>query len=557
MTVLATAGHVDHGKSTFVNFLTGQETDRLKEEKIRGLTINLGYTYFEFKNKRISIVDVPGHVDYFKNTIAGFANVDGIIFCIDSVQGWSRQSEEHFQAIRNLQINNIFFVLTKTDLLDFPVDKGFIEKKLKSEKLINYTIEEFTYKTSDLKLFQEKIVNFFKSDSFENPNSLWIDRSFTKDGIGKVITGTASMAFDLENMFLARTNKLLEVKEIRNTEDKVKNITSTSRIAISLKKGTQDDIGRGDLLTNKVVSSGKYIFAILNGNDNGFKKKGSNRLFVGTTNQIVKRLEIINASEKILIYIELPNKLSILENQKILIQNIVSNDFIGGKIAFVSNNHNLVKTFFRQVRKTESINVEKAFTLLSENLKENSKDYINISNKYISKDYLEYMTQKIKENIKTINSIGVKNYFHDELFIDDNYIDEFIDKVDGLNIINDQLFVDKETIVDLEIYQNVIKEISTDLSVKRVDINKFNKESIKELFMNEYLYRVDKNIIIGKEHKLELVEILQKLPDNFDISEFKEVSNLSRKYAIPYLEFLDKCLYTSKIDSSGKRKKLV
>ena len=68
MTVLATAGHVDHGKSTFVNFLTGQETDRLKEEKIRGLTINLGYTYFEFKNKRISIVDVPGHVDYFKNT---------------------------------------------------------------------------------------------------------------------------------------------------------------------------------------------------------------------------------------------------------------------------------------------------------------------------------------------------------------------------------------------------------------------------------------------------------------------------------------------------------
>ena len=365
------------------------------------------------------------------------------------------------------------------------------------------------------------------------------------------------MAFDLENMYLARTNKLLEVKEIRNTEDKVKNITSTSRIAISLKKGTQDDIGRGDLLTNKAVSSGKYIFAILNGNDNEFKKKGSNRLFVGTINQIVKRLEIINASEKILIYIELPNKLPILENQKILIQNMVSNDFIGGKIAFVSNNNNLVKTFFRQVRKTEFIDLEKAFTLLSENLKENSKDYINISNKYISKDYLEYMTQKIKENIKTINSVGVKNYFHDEFFIEDDYIDELIDKIDGLNIINDQLFVDKETVVDLEVYQNVIKEISTDLSVKRVDINKFNKESIKELFMNEYLYRVDKNIIIGKEHKSELVEILQKLPDIFDVSEFKVASNLSRKYAIPYLEFLDKCLYTSKINSSGKRKKLV
>ena len=74
MTVLATAGHVDHGKSTLVNFLTGQETDRLTEEKQRGLTINLGYTHFEYKEKVFSIVDVPGHSDYFKNTVSGFSN---------------------------------------------------------------------------------------------------------------------------------------------------------------------------------------------------------------------------------------------------------------------------------------------------------------------------------------------------------------------------------------------------------------------------------------------------------------------------------------------------
>ena len=84
-------------------------------------------------------------------------------------------------------------------------------------------------------MFQKKIVDFFKSDTSENPNSLWIDRSFTKDGIGKVITGTASMAFDLNKIYLARTNKLLEVKEIRNTEKIVKNTPTTSRIAISLK----------------------------------------------------------------------------------------------------------------------------------------------------------------------------------------------------------------------------------------------------------------------------------------------------------------------------------
>ena len=557
MTVLATAGHVDHGKSTFVNFITGQETDRLKEEKTRGLTINLGYTYFEFKNKIISIVDVPGHVDYFKNTVAGFANVDGIIFCIDSVQGWSNQSEEHFQAISNLKINNIFFVLTKTDLLDTSIDRGFLEKKLNSNKLINYTIEEFSYKTSDLRMFQKKIVDFFKSDTSENPNSLWIDRSFTKDGIGKVITGTASMAFDLNKIYLARTNKLLEVKEIRNTENIVKNTTTTSRIAISLKKNIQDKIGRGDLLTNEIVFSGKYIFAITDKQASKFNKKGSNRLFIGTKNQIVKKLEVVNNSEKILIFMELPNNLPILENQKILIQNLVSNEFMGGKIAFASNNNNLVKKFFKELRKTESINLEKTFTLMPENLIENSRDYINIANKYLSKDRLESIIKEINENIETINSVGVKNYFYNEFFIEHNYLDELINKIDGLNVINNQLIIDKNTEVDLEVYQNIIDQISSDLSVNYVDVNKFDRESVKKLFMSEYLYRVDKNIIIGKEHISKLVDILKKLPDVFDVSEFKEESNLSRKFAIPYLEFLDKYLYTSKIDSSGKRKKLI
>ena len=557
MTVLATAGHVDHGKSTFVNFLTGQEIDRLKEEKIRGLTINLGYTYFKYKNTTISIVDVPGHVDYFKNTIAGFSNVDGIIFCIDSLQGWSKQSEEHFQAIRSLEINNIFFILTKIDLLETPVDKDFLEKKLNSEKFINYTIQEFSYKTSDLEEFQKKIANFFKNNTLKNPNSMWIDRSFTKDGIGKVVTGTASIDFDLNNIYHARTNKLLDVKEIRNTENKIKSIASTSRIAISVKKSIQDDLRRGDLLTNKIVFSGQYIFAISNETNSKFHKKGNCRLFIGTTNQIVKRLEIVNASEKNLIFMELPNKVEILENQRMLIQNMASNDFVGAKVALVSNNKNLVKKFFKQARKNESIDVEKAFTLLPDNLTEKSKNYINIGDRFLSKNYLRLITKKVNENINTINSVGVKNYFYNELFIEEQYFDELIQQIDGINIINNQLFVNRNAGIDLEIYQNVINEISNNLSVKYVDINRYDKESIKELFMNEYLYRVNKNIIISKEHKLQLIDILEKLPDIFDVSEFKEVSKLSRKFAIPYLEFLDKYLYTSKIDSSGKRKKLV
>ena len=143
MTVLATAGHVDHGKSTFVNFLTNQETDRLAEEKRRGLTINLGYTYFKHENQTYSIVDVPGHSDFFKNTVSGFSNANVILFIIDSTQGWSQQSEQHFNTLVELGKENFIFVYTKIDLLE-PLTK-YDDLNKQSEKLINlnYTILEF------------------------------------------------------------------------------------------------------------------------------------------------------------------------------------------------------------------------------------------------------------------------------------------------------------------------------------------------------------------------------------------------------------------------------
>ena len=178
MTVLATAGHVDHGKSTFVNFLTNQETDRLAEEKNRGLTINLGYTYFEYKKRVISIVDVPGHQDYFKNTIAGFSNVDGVLFCIDSVQGWSRQSEEHFKSIISLGIRDILVIYTKTDLLEETLKKDSIIKKFSNVNDLNFQITEFSSKTSDKESFHQVINNFFKETDAHKEATIWVDRTF-------------------------------------------------------------------------------------------------------------------------------------------------------------------------------------------------------------------------------------------------------------------------------------------------------------------------------------------------------------------------------------------
>ena len=236
MTVLATAGHVDHGKSTLVNFLTGQETDRLKEEKQRGLTISLGYTYFDYEEIRFSIVDVPGHSDYFKNTISGFSNVDGVLFCIDSTQGWSQQSEDHFLSLLNLGINNLLFFLTKTDKKETVFGKDELVNKLIDFKEINYELIDFSSINSDKKAIQKSIYEFFsKSEINRNPPSLWVDRFFSIEGIGKVITGTASKHMRFDTVFVDDQQTQLAIREVESVGQKLTSlISSSSRIAISL-----------------------------------------------------------------------------------------------------------------------------------------------------------------------------------------------------------------------------------------------------------------------------------------------------------------------------------
>jgi selenocysteine-specific elongation factor len=103
----------------------------------------------------------------------------------------------------------------------------------------------------------------------------------------------------------------------------------------------------------------------------------------------------------------------------------------------------------------------------------------------------------------------------------------------------------------------ILNEITPELSINEVDLSKYDKESIKTLFMNNYLYRLNKKLIISDQHKSNLTELLKDLPDIFTVKEFKDIANLSRKYAIPYLEFLDNESLTVKVEDSGKRKKLV
>ena len=559
MTVIATAGHVDHGKSTFVNFLTQQETDRLPEEKKRGLTINLGYTYFTIEDKTYSIVDVPGHKDFYKNTISGFANADVILFIIDSIQNWSEQSEQHFQSLTSLNKKNFIFVFTKIDLLEGEVKKEFLNEKLDNNQDINYLILEFNKETSNRKVFCASIHNYIKTCKFEEKTPrLWIDRSFTIDGTGKVVTGTATKGLDYENIIYNLHNEKLQIKEVQSKNQKNDKNDLTKRVALSLKKTNKNIPRRGDLLSNEEITFSSNLFIKLNNKDvDRSILKGTLRIFFGTNNAHISKIKFINSEKETFAILSLTKAVPIPIFENLLIENVDRNKYIGGKFLLFPDKNQFLKLNNKIKNKVKINNLLDIFDFLDIKFFENNKEFKQIENLFVNESVLEKIFEDLQNNIDSINKTGVKDFFQNNYQISPDILEQLIKGKENITISNNQIIKKIHNSEALENQYIKIKELlGKALDVNIINTKDFDRNNLRDLFLSEKIYRVDSKIIISDVHLKQLVEIIELMPDEFSVKEFKDKTSLSRKYAIPYLELLDKIGVTQKIDKVGSRKKL-
>jgi len=559
MTVIATAGHVDHGKSTFVNFLTQQETDRLPEEKKRGLTINLGYTYFTIEDKTYSIVDVPGHKDFYKNTISGFANADVILFIIDSIQNWSEQSEQHFQSLTSLNKKNFIFVFTKIDLLEGEVKKEFLNEKLNNHQDINYLILEFNKETSNRKVFCASIHNYIKTCKFEEKTPrLWIDRSFTIDGTGKVITGTATKGLDYENIIYNLHNEKLQIKEVQSKNQKNDKKDQTKRVALSLKKTNKNFPSRGDLLSNEEITFSSNLFIKFNNKDvDRSILKGTLRVFFGTNNAHISKIKFINSEKETFAILNLTKAVPIPIFENLLIENVDRNKYIGGKFLLFPDKNQFLKLNNKIKNKVKINNLLDIFDFLDIKFFEKNKEFKQIENLFVNESVLEKIFEDLQNNIDSINKTGVKDFFQNNYQISPDILEQLIKGKENITISNNQIIKKIHNSEALENQYIKIKELlGKALDVNIINTKDFDRNNLRDLFLSEKIYRVDSKIIISDVHLKQLVKIIELMPDEFSVKEFKDKTSLSRKYAIPYLELLDKIGVTQKIDKVGSRKKL-
>lgn len=260
MTVIATAGHVDHGKSTLVRALTGTDPDRLAEEKSRGLTIDLGFANLGLTRKRsISLIDVPGHIRFLRNMLAGVGAVQGTLFVVSATEGWKPQSEEHLQILDLLGIQHAVIALTMADLVDSELLELAV---LDIEDHVAGTFAEgapivpvSSVTGAGVDELKSKLTALFEAvGAAHNRNAprLWVDRSFSPTGSGTVVTGTLTDGTlkTGDHITVVPSMEQGRVRALQSHHSALDSVRPGNRVAINLSGIGHTAVSRGDVLVH-------------------------------------------------------------------------------------------------------------------------------------------------------------------------------------------------------------------------------------------------------------------------------------------------------------------
>jgi len=305
--IIGTAGHIDHGKTTLIKALTNIETDRLEEEKKRGITIDLGFAFFNLPSgKRAGIVDVPGHEKFVKNMLAGVSGIDLVLFVVSAEEGVMPQTQEHLDILSILDVQKGIVVLTKKDLVDdewLYMIKEDLKETFKGtflEKAPMVGVSSITRDGFD-ELIEEidKISDEVESKSASSAVRLPIDRVFTLTGHGTIVTGTLveGHVSEGEQLTIYPSMKEAKVRSIQVHSEGVKTAYAGQRVAINVTGIKKSEINRGEILAHpdsmQVTSMLDVKLKLLTHSGRELKNWTRLRLYHGTK-EILCRLVLLD-----------------------------------------------------------------------------------------------------------------------------------------------------------------------------------------------------------------------------------------------------------------------
>lgn len=590
--IIGTAGHIDHGKTALIKALNGFEGDSTNEEKERGITIDLSFSNMSKGQQNIAFIDVPGHEKLVKNMIAGAFGFDYVMLVISANEGIKPQTIEHIEIINLLGLKEIIVILTKKDLVTND------ELELKKEEILEF-LKDFDFEIKfiqEVSIYDQISIEKLKNQLFSINNStkqeenffrFYVDRVFSPKGIGTVVTGTVlgkKCELD-EKLFICQSQKETKIKNIQVHNQNALEANISNRAALNLQGVNITTLNKGDLITKKGYIRG------FDGIDISFKclknkKLNHNQtytLFVGAKKIDVKVLlfDCITNLENGYATLKANENLYTIFGEKVILRN--GNETIcGGKILnpiidpmkknqkrrlLEALDKNDFQSAYKELLEAHKkglgiISSTQRFALSHQEAINFAKDMENV---FIdAKELIIYPLEtknEIKSFIKEIYtkntyallsnaSINLRLKWASQAFIqsvldeleNENFLVRDVSLYKNANIKED--FVkDLEIIVlqrlkDEDITPTAPYNIYDDLDIDR----KLGDDILKSLTAKKQVIRLQHNLFIHFESLNKIVKIMREIIKNdgfISISNFKDKFDLSRKYLITYLDYLD------------------
>lgn len=348
--VVATAGHVDHGKSSLVLALTGTDPDRFEEEKRRGLTIDLGFAHTVLPSGAgLAFVDVPGHVRFLRNMLAGVGAVDACLFVVAATEGWKPQTEEHLRILQLLGVGHGVIALTKRDAVD---DEWLEVAMLEVADRVSGTFLESApiipvsslsgEGLDDLRAALDQLIAETPEATDRARPRLWIDRVFAARGSGTVVTGTltggAFAVGDHVEVLAASAVHPVRIRAIQTLGRSVDTVAPGQRVALNLVGVEHGDIGRGDAVVRAAQWRPTQRFDaaldVLPSLDHDVSRRGAHVAYIGA-GEFPVRLRVLGPEtlapgQRGAVRIHLAQSLALLPGDRFIVREAGRNETVGG-----------------------------------------------------------------------------------------------------------------------------------------------------------------------------------------------------------------------------------
>jgi selenocysteine-specific elongation factor len=617
--ILGTAGHIDHGKSTLVKALTGIDPDRLKEEKERGITIDLGFADLNYPDGlTVGIVDVPGHERLIKNMLAGAGGIDLVLLVIAADEGIMPQSREHLHICNLLRIKSGLIAITKADLVENEW-RGLVEDEVKNfvkgTFLEGAAIVPVSSKTMfNVDLLKEKIKEVALRVEPKPTKGLFrlpIDRVFTLKGFGTIVTGTAlsgGISVDDPVEILPRNIKS-RVRGLHSHGKSMQTAYAGQRVAINLQGVDKEKLKRGDsvVIPERFIPTKKIDANIeLISNAPSLKSKGLVHFHIGTS-ETVSRIILYNrdelkAGERCYCQFRLREPVITMSGDRYIIRRFSPVETIGGG--------DILDPFsYRRVLKDgiDDLKIFETGTLSEKIAIKVKKAGIHGMKVSLIEGWIKAETTSINDSIKDLIDKDILKQF-DDILIHNNAFNSFKEAVK--KIMNDfhkknplkqgmlkeelrahfnieprffgnlitvckDIIIEKE-VVRLSTFSVALSQVEETLKTniigllekgefqppQKEELNQFLKldpkhlsDILKIMVKQGSIVRINDSMYITSSVYRKMIENLKEFfsrKSEMTVAEFRDILSTTRKYALPFLEYLDSNKITLRVGDVRK-----